>query len=279
VADEPPFSITPRILTLVGELERLLGRVEAWDGAAPEPRLRKQSRVRTVRGSVGIEGNELTEAQVTAVLEGKRVVGSPAAIREVTNANEAYERAPSWKSTRERDFLAAHRVLMSGLTDPIGRYRHTNVGVLHGTRVAHMAPPAKRVPAQMKALFSWMRTTSTPPLVRGCVAHYEILFVHPFTDGNGRIARLWQHVIMLEASALFHIVPVGDPRPGLLTGRAKLGPSGRRGLAFDRVERGVLRGLWGGSEGETRGEPARAARGSMSGGLRCGPRTERVRRG
>ena len=205
---DPPFSITPRIVALVGELERLLGRVEAWDGATPEPRLRKQSRVRTVRGSVGIEGNELSEAQVTAVLDGKRVVGSPVAIREVLNANEAYERSPSWKSTRERDFLAAHRVLMRGLADPIGRYRNTNVGVLHGTRVAHMAPPAKLVGAQMKALFSWMRTTSTPALVRGCVAHYELLFIHPFTDGNGRIARLWQHVVMLEASPLFHVVPV-----------------------------------------------------------------------
>jgi Fic family protein len=195
-------------LALAGELERLLGRVEAWGGPTPEPRLRKQSRVRTVRGSVGIEGNDLTEEQVTAVLEGKRVAGSPRAIREVTNANAAYERAPGWRSTRERDFLAAHRVLMSELTDPVGGYRRTNVGVLDGTRVAHIAPPTARVPTLMKALFSWLRTTSTSPLVRACVAHYEILFIHPFTDGNGRMARLWQHVVMLEASPLFRIVAV-----------------------------------------------------------------------
>lgn len=208
MAEDPPFTVTPRILTLVGEIERLLGRVEAWDGPAPEPRLRKQSRVRTVRGSVGIEGNDLTEEQVTAVLEGTRVVGSPRAIREVTNANDAYERAPDWRSARERDFLAAHRVMMRELTDPIGRYRDTNVGVLDGTRVAHIASPAKRLPTLMKALFSWLRTTSTPPLLRACVAHYEVLFIHPFTDGNGRMARLWQHVVMLEASPLFRIVAV-----------------------------------------------------------------------
>lgn len=202
----PPFRITSKALALIGEIERQLGRAEGVDAQA-QPLLRKKSRVRTVRGTVGIEGNALTEDQVTALLEGKRVVGSRREILEVANANAAYERAPSWQSAREKDLLAAHGVLMKGLTDPAGRYRRTNVGVVHGSRVTHLAPPPERVPGLMRRLFSWLKKTDTPALVKSCVAHYEILFIHPFTDGNGRVARLWQHVTLLEASPLFQIVP------------------------------------------------------------------------
>lgn len=204
----PPFQITGAVLALCGQVERLIGRVEGADASIPEPHLRKQHRVRTIRGSVAIEGNTLSEDQVTAVLEGKRVVGSRRELLEVTNANAAYELAPKLQPGRERDLLAAHRVLMTGLVDPAGRYRTTNVGVLHGTRVRHIAPPADRVPALIHDLLAWVRTDSTPILVKSCVVHYELLFIHPFVDGNGRIARLWQLVTLLRASPVYAYVPV-----------------------------------------------------------------------
>lgn len=205
---DPPFQITPAILALAGEIERLVGRAEGLDANAPQPLLRKRNRVRTVRSSVAIEGNTLTEEQVTALLAGKRVAGSRREILEVTNANAAYERAADFTPSRERDLLAAHRIMMAGLVESAGRFRSSNVGVLHGTKVAHVAPPASRVPGLVRKLLAWMKRGTSPPLVRSCVAHYELLFIHPFVDGNGRMARLWQHVSLLEGSALFAVVPV-----------------------------------------------------------------------
>jgi Fic family protein len=186
---------------------------------------------------VGIEGNTLTEAQITAILAGRRVVGSRREILEVTNANDAYERARMWRPGREKDFLAAHGILMTGLTEPAGAYRRTNVGILDGGRVAHVAPPASRVPHLMRALFEWIRGTDTPALIRSCVAHYEILFIHPFTDGNGRIARLWQHVILLESSPMLQMVPMES----VIRDRQKayydvLGRCDRRGDSTEFVE-------------------------------------------
>lgn len=207
-SDKPPFRVSSKVLALVAEIERLIGRAEGVEGPGAGPLLRKQNRVRTIRGSVAIEGNALTEEQVTAILSGKRVMGSRREILEVTNANDAYERARTWRPGHEKDFLAAHRMLMTGLTEPAGAYRRTNVGVLDGSRVAHVAPPARRVPQLMRALFEWIRTTDTPALIRSCVAHYEILFIHPFTDGNGRVARLWQHVLLLESSPMLQMVPM-----------------------------------------------------------------------
>jgi Fic family protein len=207
-AEAPPFRITPRTLRLAGELERAIGRAEAAAPPAAQPLLRKQNRVRTVRASVGIEGNTLTEDQVTAILEGKRVVGTRREILEVTNANAAYDQALTWRATRERDFLAAHAVMMTGLTEPAGRYRRTNVGVLDGSRVAHVAPQPPRVPPLVRSLLAWLAETETPLLVASCVVHYELLFIHPFTDGNGRMARLWQHVVLLAVSPVFQVVPV-----------------------------------------------------------------------
>lgn len=196
------------MLARVAAIERLLGRAEGLTAPVAQPLLRKRNRVRTIRGSVGIEGNTLGEDQVTALLDGKRVIGSAREIREVENANRAHDLAPRWRSGSERHFRAAHAVMMKGLTVPAGRYRTSEVGIVHGARVAHVAPPARRVPALMRELFGWLRTTETPALVRSCVAHYEILFIHPFTDGNGRMARLWQHVTLLESSSIFRIVPV-----------------------------------------------------------------------
>lgn len=232
----PPFEITGAMLTLVGEIERLIGRAEGEGAVAPQPKLRKQNRVRTVQGSVAIEGNTLTVDQVSAVLDGKRVLGERREIIEITNANAAYERASTFRAWRERDLLAAHRVLMTGLIETPGRYRATNVGVVQGTRVTHVAPPAPRVPALVAELLSWVRAAKVPTLVTSCVVHYELLFIHPFVDGNGRMARLWQLVTLLQDSDVFALVPVESvirERQGLYYD--VLGRCDRAGMSTDFI--------------------------------------------
>jgi len=204
----PPFRITPRVLALTNEISRLVGRCDAAPGALAEPRLRRGNRVRTVQGSVAIEGNTLSIEQVTDVLDGKRVVGSVDEIREVKNAIAAYALAPRLDATSPKDFLRAHATLMAGLVRDAGRWRAGDVGVMRGQKVGHIAPRAPRVPELMHELLAYLaEVVETPAVVKACVAHYEIEFIHPFSDGNGRIGRLWQHVILLRESPVFALVP------------------------------------------------------------------------
>jgi Fic family protein len=203
----PPFRITPRVLSLCASVARLVGRCDANAGALAEPSLRRGNRVRTVQGSVAIEGNTLSIEQVTDVLDGKRVVGSADEIREVKNAIRAYALAPRLEPTSSRHFLRAHATLMEGLARDAGRWRAGDVGVMHGAKVGHVAPRAPRVPELMGDLFSYLADDDAPVFVKACVAHYEIEFIHPFSDGNGRMGRLWQHVMLLAESPVFALVP------------------------------------------------------------------------
>lgn len=172
------------------------------------PLLRRANRVRTVLDTAAIEGNPLSLEQATAVLQGKRVVGSPRAILEIQNANRAYELVDSYQPLHQRSLLAAHRVLMQGLIADAGRFRVTQVGVLHRQRVAHLAPPPHRVRDLMRSLFHFLRgPKDVSPIVQALVFHYELELIHPFTDGNGRIGRLWQHALLLRASPVFAHVP------------------------------------------------------------------------
>lgn len=205
---DPPFTITARILELAQKIERLVGRAEGVERRSVQPMLRKRSRVRTIRGSVAIEGNTLSDEQVTAVLDGKRVVGDRRELLEVTNAIRAYDAAELRKATSEKDLLAAHRDLMEGLVEGAGRFRTASVGVLDGSKVTHLAPPAHLVRGQVRQLLAWLRRAEHSALIRSCVVHYELLFIHPFMDGNGRLARLWQHMVLLEESPVFRFVPI-----------------------------------------------------------------------
>ena len=205
----PPLHITPRVLSLTEELGRLLGNFEGLQTQAPQPALRRENRIRTVQGSVAIEGNTLSLDQVTALLDGRRVLGSAKEIREVQNAIDAYEQAPRWKAGSQRDLLRAHQKLMDGLASDAGRFRSGNVGVLKGSQVAHVAPPAKQVPRLIHDLLVFVQgDVELPLLLRACVCHYELEFIHPFSDGNGRLGRLWQHVALVEVSSVFAYVPV-----------------------------------------------------------------------
>jgi Fic family protein len=161
-----------------------------------------------VLDTVAIEGNQLSLEQATALLEGRRVLGPAREILEIENANRAYERVASWDPFKKADLLKAHRVLMQGLVADAGRFRTKQVGVLQGNRIAHLAPPPHRVVDLMQALFRFLRTErEAPPLVVALVFHYELELIHPFSDGNGRIGRLWQHALLRRASPVFEHVP------------------------------------------------------------------------
>jgi Fic family protein len=202
---KPPYVLTERIVDLVERIGEALGR------AAVEERslqLRRVNRIRSIHGSVAIEGNTLTEEQVTAILEGKRVIAPPREILEVQNALKAYEQLSEWTPLDEANLLTAHGLMMSGLLDEPGKYRTKNAGVAGKEGVIHVAPPADRVPFLMKQLFQWLDTTELHPLIAGAVFHYEFEFIHPFSDGNGRMGRLWQTLILSRWKPTFGDIAV-----------------------------------------------------------------------
>lgn len=203
----PPFTITPQILNQVVEIGELLGHWAAQTGRA-SPLLRKNNRIRTIQASLAIEHNSLTTDQVTAVLEGKRVLAPAKDIQEVRNAIRAYERMSHWKSHRAADLREAHGLLMHGLVDNPGQLRKSNVGIYRDTQLIHMAPPASRVAQLIADLLAWLETTDLHPLVASSVFHYEFEFIHPFADGNERMGRLWQTLILSEWRAELAWLPV-----------------------------------------------------------------------
>ncbi len=204
----PPFVITPGIVADVAEIAERLGRSAVAAESAGALRLRRVNRIRTIHGSLAIEGNTLNEQQISAILEGKPVIAPPREIQEVRNALLAYEHFPSWDPAGEEDLLAAHDLLMLGLVERPGAYRHGGVGVMSGDQVVHMAPPADRVAILMGDLLAWLSRAEVHPLIASCVFHYEFEFIHPFEDGNGRMGRLWQTLILSRWNPLFADLPV-----------------------------------------------------------------------
>ena len=204
----PPFEITPLVLSLSSQITRLVGLYEGLLSPLPQPQLRKKNSVRTIQSSLAIEGNTLSLEQVTDVLEGHRVLGSPSEIREVKNAIRVYDKISSISPKNEKHFLKAHGQLMQGLIEDNGDYRSKNVGVVTGKGVAHVAPPFRQIPRLMKELFEFLKNKELHPLIISSVFHYEVEFIHPFSDGNGRMGRLWQHAILAKYHPLFEYVPM-----------------------------------------------------------------------
>lgn len=204
---QPPYTITPTILNQVIEVGELLGR---WAAQAEQssPLLRKENRIRTIQASLAIEHNSLSTEQVTAIMEGKRVLAPAKDIQEVRNAILAYEKLNVWKSGNLADLLAAHRLLMTGLVDAPGQLRNGNVGIYREKQLIHMAPPANQIARLIGDLLSWLDQTDIHPLIASSIFHYEFEFIHPFTDGNGRMGRLWQTLILSEWRAEFAWLPV-----------------------------------------------------------------------
>jgi len=204
----PPFTITPEITNLVIHIGELIGHLTATTANIPSPKLRKQNRIKTIQSSLAIENNSLSIEQVTAILEGKRVLGSPNEIQEVKNAIDAYELLLELNPYKEKDLLRAHRLMMHNLVRENGHYRSGGVGVIGQEGLVHVAPPANRVPMLMGQLMEWVKKSQEHPLVRSCVFHYEFEFIHPFADGNGRMGRMWQTLLLMQWNPIFAWIPV-----------------------------------------------------------------------
>ena len=205
---EPPFQISTTALNLVAQISELLGRWSVSTDAALAPQLRRDNRIRTIQASLAIENNSLSLEQVTAVLEGKRVLGQPREIQEVRNAFVAYEHMAGWRPGSRNDLLSAHGLLMEGLMDAPGRIRRGDVGIYRGDKLMHMAPPASRVGTLVDQLLGWLDCTDVHPLIASCVFHYEFEFIHPFADGNGRMGRLWQTLMLGRWQSILAYLPV-----------------------------------------------------------------------
>jgi Fic family protein len=205
---KPPYTLTPAILHFVADISEAIGRYTATADHSLTPHLRRENRIRTIHASLAIENNTLTLEQVTAVIDGKPVIGHPREIQEVRNALDAYETMEEWDATALEDLLTAHRLLMTALVDDAGRFRSGGVGIYRGEQLVHMAPPADRVAQQMDDLLEWLKQTDEHPLVASCVFHYELEFIHPFADGNGRMGRLWQTLILRRWKPLLAYLPV-----------------------------------------------------------------------
>lgn len=205
---QPPFSISSAAVNLIAEISALMERYAIRLEQSGGLRLRKASRIKTIHSSLALEGNRLSEHEVRDVLQGKPVVAPLREIQEVRNAIKTYELYSSLDAFSLADLLKAHGVMMSALADDAGSFRRGGVGVFAGTRLVHMAPPADRVPELMNDLFEWLRRAEDHLLIRSCVFHYEFEFIHPFSDGNGRMGRLWQPLLLGKLYPAFEHLPV-----------------------------------------------------------------------
>ena len=205
---QPPYTITSKIIHLVAQISESIGRLTALTQIQDGLKLRKANRIRTIQGSLAIEGNTLSEEQITAILNGKPVIAPPKEVQEVRNAIKAYEEFQQWQPSSELDLLQAHQILMTGLIDEVGQFRNGGVGVMSGDRVVHMAPPANQVSRLMNDLLQWLDQSDEHPLIKSSVFHYEFEFIHPFTDGNGRMGRLWQTLLLSRWNSIFANIPV-----------------------------------------------------------------------
>jgi Fic family protein len=207
---KPPFSITDHILDLLSKISEQIGVLNTSIGDdAPSPLLRKKNRIKTIHSSLAIENNTLSLKQVTDIIDGKHVLGAPDEIQEVKNAVAAYRLMSQLDAFKEKDLLKAHGLMMKDLVRHAGHYRQDGVGVFDGNgNCIHMAPPAARVPELMGDLFQWVKTTNVHPLIHSCVFHYEFEFIHPFIDGNGRMGRYWQTMLLARWKGIFSWLPV-----------------------------------------------------------------------
>lgn len=205
----PPYQITSQILTLSQEVGRKLGLLEGLKIAPPSIKLRKENRIRTIQSTLAIEGNSLELEQVETLLEGKWVAAPKKDILEVKNAIDVYQHLDTFNPLSLRSFKQAHCLLMNELISLNGQFREKGVGIFKGKEIAHMAPPAKKVPELIDNLFDYLKSKNeTSWLIKACVFHYELEFIHPFSDGNGRMGRLWQQLILMQEDPIFEFLSI-----------------------------------------------------------------------
>ncbi len=207
---EPPFTINDSIINLIARIMEEIGKIKHYQDLDKFPKLRKQNRIRSVYSSCAIEANSLTIDQVTDVINGKQVIGPKREIQEIKNATCAYAKMETLNPFSIEDLLNSHYTLTKYLVDNPGEFRKREEGVFDGDKCIFVAPPASFVPTLMNNLFSWLNAKKDiiHPLILSSVFHYEFVFIHPFEDGNGRLARLWQNTILGYYNPLFYWIPL-----------------------------------------------------------------------
>ena len=205
---KPPYEITNKILNLISSISEKIGEVKSAHLQIPPTELRKKNRIKTIQSSLEIEGNTLSVEQITDLINHKRVLAPKKDILEVKNAIELYSRLQEFQVIKLKSLLKAHEVLMKGLVENPGHLRTSSVGIVKGEEVAHLAPPGDMVYPLMNDLFDYLKKDDDILLVKSCVFHYEFEFIHPFIDGNGRMGRLWQTMILKEYSPVFEFLPI-----------------------------------------------------------------------
>jgi Fic family protein len=206
--EEPIFNVTVKSLDLVAKIVEMISDVQNSGEHAHNLYLRKVNRLRSIHSSNAIEGNTLTLQQVTDVIDGKHVLGSPKEIRETKNAYEAYEHLFEYDPYSAKDLLRAHGYMTSGLVNHPGHYRSGDVGVFSGKVPVHVAPPQQFVPQLISDLLKWAKKSTLHPIIKSSIVHFELEFIHPFIDGNGRTGRLWQSLILAKWKEAFAWVPI-----------------------------------------------------------------------
>ena len=207
---KPPFHMTDKMISLIAEISEQVGRITVLQEGTIGPHLRRENRIRTIHSSLAIEHNSLSLEQVTAILDGKRVLGNPNEIKEVQNAYDAYELMLRLNPASVDDLLKAHKLMMNGLVSENGKFRFGGVGVFDGEVLIHMAPPAEFVPEHIHNLFAWYQQSELHPLIKSAVFHYEFEFIHPFADGNGRMGRMWHSLLLGKWKDLFFWLPIEE---------------------------------------------------------------------
>ena len=207
---KPPFTITNKILSYVSSISEKIGRITAISDLEAKPHLRKNNRIQSIHASLKIEANSLTLGQVRDVINGKTVLGEQKEIQEVKNAYAAYERLSEIDPYNIQDLKQFHGIMTKYLLEESGEFRLGEEGVFNGEQCIFMAPPARLVPHLMNDLFDWMKEVqgNVHPLILSSVFHYEFVFIHPFSDGNGRMARLWHTAILSKWKSVFEYIPI-----------------------------------------------------------------------
>ena len=206
---DPPFDITPEILSYVADISELVGKIGSTNNMSATPTLRRENRIRTIHGSLAIEQNTLSIEQVTAVINGKHIIAPPKDIAEVKNAYEIYDRMEELDPYSVDDLLLAHGVMMRGLIDEAGVFRSGPVGVAdRDGHILHFGTLPDYVPGLVCDLLGWARESRLHMLIKSCVLHYELELIHPFADGNGRTGRLWHTLMLSKWNSIFAWLPV-----------------------------------------------------------------------
>ncbi len=205
---KPPYKITSKILALVVSASEKLGEIKTAYLNQPPAELRRQNRIKTIQSSLEIEGNTMTVEQITALLNNKRVLAPQKDIQEVRNAIQVYDHLDKYNPYSLSSLLQAHKALMAGLINTPGELRRTSVGIAKGDVIAHLAPPPHLVKSQIEELLKYAKNDSDILLIKSCVFHYEFEFIHPFLDGNGRMGRLWQTLLLRQEYPVFDYLPI-----------------------------------------------------------------------